>query len=152
MPAPLDPATVPLPTSHYDVQEIEVPGYTGDLDGEVQTMEAVIAHKVRPRSLMVFSSPSLVPKSPGSASISPVSTSAIEIGNPLRHVRTRSLPGGAPTPEFTEEEPECPIDQPSPTASEKTQLETMYEDDESAEYVDAAETSAGIAFTTEPEQ
>ncbi|KAI3287472.1 hypothetical protein DTO002I6_7775 [Penicillium roqueforti] len=152
MPPPLDPATVPLPTSHYDVQEIEVPGYTGDLDGEVQTMEAVIAHKVRPRSLMVFSSPSLVPKSPGSASISPVSTSAIEIGNPIRHVRTRSLPGGAPTPDFTEEEPEWPTDHPSPTASEKKQLETMYEDDESAEYVDAAETSPGIAITTEEEQ
>jgi hypothetical protein len=33
--------------SDYDVQEIEVPGYIGDLDGEVQTMQAVIA----PRNL-----------------------------------------------------------------------------------------------------
>ncbi|OQE42897.1 hypothetical protein PENCOP_c003G08896 [Penicillium coprophilum] len=150
-----DPATVPLPMSDYDVQEIEVPGYIGDLDGvhgEVQTMEAVVAHKVRPRSLMVFSSPSLVPKSPGSANSSPVSASAIEPGKSIRHVRTRSLPNGAPSPDSSEDEPESPTDHPSPTASEKTQLETMYEDDESAEYVDAAETTPGIAITTEQEE
>lgn len=150
IPPPFDPATVPLPMSDYDVQEIEVPGYIGDLDGEVQTMQAVVAHKVRPRSLMVFSSPSLVPKSPGSANSSPVSASAIEPGKSFRHVRTRSLPNGAPAPDSAEEEPESPTEHPSPTASEKKQLETMYEDDESAEYVDAAETTTpGIAFTTE---
>ncbi|KAJ5169721.1 uncharacterized protein N7500_002504 [Penicillium coprophilum] len=150
-----DPATVPLPMSDYDVQEIEVPGYIGDLDGvhgEVQTMEAVVAHKVRPRSLMVFSSPSLVPKSPGSANSSPVSASAIEPGKFIRHVRTRSLPNGAPSPDSSEDEPEFPTDHPSPTTSEKTQLETMYEDDESAEYVDAAETTPGIAITTEHDE
>ncbi|KAJ5700546.1 hypothetical protein N7536_003559 [Penicillium majusculum] len=152
IPPPFDPATVPLPTSDYDVQEIEVPGYIGDLDGEIQTMEAVVAHKVRPRSLMVFSSPSLVPKSPGSANSSPVSASAIEPGNSIRHVRTRSLPNGPPPPESPEEEPESPTDHPSPTASEKKQLETMYEDDESAEYVDAAETSPGISVTPEHEE
>ncbi|KAJ5448810.1 hypothetical protein N7445_003631 [Penicillium cf. griseofulvum] len=152
---PFDPATIPLPMSDYDVQEIEVPGYTGNLDrvyGEVQTMEAVVAHKVRPRSLMVFSSPSLVPKSPGSANISPVSASAIEPGKSIRHVRTRSLPNGTPPPDSTDEEPESPTDHPSPTASEKKQLETMYEDDESAEYVDAAETTPGVAITTEHEE
>ncbi|CAI7665449.1 unnamed protein product [Penicillium discolor] len=151
-PPPFDPATVPLPISDYDVQEIEVPGYIGDLDGEIQTMEAVVAHKVRPRSLMVFSSPSLVPKSPGSANSSPVSASAIEPGKSIRHVRTRSLPNGPPPPESSEEEPESPTDHPSPTASEKKQLETMYEDDESAEYVDAAETTPGIAVTPEHEE
>ncbi|CAP97605.1 Pc22g03170 [Penicillium rubens Wisconsin 54-1255] len=150
---PFDPATVPLPMSDYDVQEIEVPGYIGDLDGEVQTMQAVIAHKVRPRSLMVFSSPSLVPKSPGSVNSSPVSASAIEPGKSFRHVRTRSLPNEAATLNSAEEEPESPTDHPSPTASEKKQLETMYEDDESAEYVDAAETTTpGIAVTTEHEK
>ncbi|KAJ5374725.1 hypothetical protein N7517_006731 [Penicillium concentricum] len=150
-----DPAAVPLPMSDYDVQEIEVPGYTGNLDGvhgEVQTMEAVVAHKVRPRSLMVFSSPSLVPKSPGSANTSPVSASAIEPGKSIRHVRTKSLPNGAPPPDLTQEEPESPTEHPSPTASEKTQLETMYEDDESVEYVDAAETTPGIAITTEHDE
>jgi hypothetical protein len=150
MPPPIDPATIPLPNSDYDVQEIEVPGYIGDLEGEVQTMEAVVAHKVRPRSLMVFSSPSLLPKSPGSANNSPVSASAIEPGKFVRHLRSRSLPNGGPVP--THEDPEFPLDQPSPTPSEKKQLETMYEDDESAEYVDAAEDAVeitpGIAVTT----
>ncbi|KAJ5476628.1 hypothetical protein N7475_002357 [Penicillium sp. IBT 31633x] len=151
MPSPLDPSTVPLPMSDFDVQEIEVPGYIGDLEGEVQTMQAVVAHKVRPRSLMVFSSPSLVPKSPGSANSSPVSASAIEPGRSARHVRTRSLPGSEAIPPIaTQEEPESPTDHPSPTASEKKQLETMYEDDESAEFVDAAEIhTPGIAITTE---
>ncbi|CAG8906155.1 unnamed protein product [Penicillium egyptiacum] len=153
IPPPLDPATVPLPMSDYDVQEIEVPGYIGDLDGEVQTMQAVIAHKVRPRSLMVFSSPSLVPKSLGSVNSSPVSASAIEPGKSFRHVRTRSLPNEAPTTNSAEEEPESPTEHPSPTASEKKQLETMYEDDESAEYVDAAETTTpSIAVKTEHEE
>ncbi|KGO37723.1 hypothetical protein PEX1_079490 [Penicillium expansum] len=151
IPPPFDPAAVPLPMGDYDVQEIEVPGYIGDLDGEIQTMEAVVAHKVRPRSLMVFSSPSLVPKSSGSANSSPVSASAIEPSKSIRHVRTRSLPNGPPQPESPEEEPESPTDHPSPTASEKKQLETMYEDDESAEYVDAAETTSCIAVTEEHE-
>lgn len=153
IPPPFDPAAVPLPMSDYDVQEIEVPGYIGDLDGEIQTMEAVVAHKVRPRSLMVFSSPSLVPKSPGSANSSPVSASAIEPGNSIRHVRTRSLPNGPPPPESNEKELEPPTDHPSPTASEKKkQLETMYEDDESVEYVDAAETTPDIAVMPQHEE
>jgi hypothetical protein len=142
-------AAVPLPMSDYDVQEIEVPGYIGDME-EAQTMEAVVAHKVRPRSLMVFSSPSLLSKSSGSANGSPVSASAIEPAKSIRHIRARSLPNGGPLP--TQEDPESPLDQPSPTPSEKKQLETMYEDDESAEYVDAAEDAAemtpGIAGTT----
>ncbi|EKV07115.1 hypothetical protein PDIG_73890 [Penicillium digitatum PHI26] len=149
IPPPLDPATVPLPMGDYDVQEIEVPGYIGDLDGEIQTMEAVVAHKVRPRSLMVFSSPSLVPKSLGSTKNSPVGASAIEPGKSIRHFRTRSLPNDPPQPESAEEKPESPTDHPSPTVSERKQLETMYEDDESAEYVDVAETAPGNAVTTE---
>ncbi|KAJ6099613.1 hypothetical protein N7467_001148 [Penicillium canescens] len=146
---PLDPAMVPLPMSDYDVQEIEVPGYTGDLEGEVQTMQAVVAHKVRPRSLMVFSSPSLAPRSPGGDK-SPVSASAIDPPKLVRHVRSRSLPAAA-TNTPAEAEAEATPDQPSPTPSEKKRLETMYEDDESAEYVDAAETAPGVAITTEHE-
>ena len=146
---PLDPATVPLPMSDYDVLEIEVPGYTGDLEGEVQTMQAVVAHKVRPRSLMVFSSPSLAPRSPGGDN-SPVSASAIDPPKLVRHIRSRSLPTAA-TNTPAEAEAEATPDQPSPTPSEKKRLETMYEDDESAEYVDAAETAPGVAITTEHE-
>lgn len=150
-PAPLDPASVPLPMSDYDVQEIEVPGYSAELEGEVQTMEAVVAHKVRPRSLMVFSSPSLAPKSPGSSNGSPVSASAVETAKSLRHMRSRSLPNAAASPphEVQAEPTAAAEDQPSPSASEKNrQLETMYEDDESAEFVDAAESAPGIAITT----
>lgn len=152
--APLDPASVPLPMSDYDVQEIEVPGYSAELEGEVQTMEAMVAHKVRPRSLMVFSSPSLAPKSPNSNSGSPVSASAVESSKSLRHLRTRSLPNAAAVPpREAQEEPAAAEDQPSPSASEKNrQLETMYEDDESVEFVDAAESAPGIAITTSTEE
>lgn len=157
-PAPIDPADVPLPMSDHDIQEIEVPGYSAELEGEVQTMEAVVAHKVRPRSLMVFSSPPLAPRSPG-AGESPVSASAIENAS-LRHLRSRSLPN-APSPKLPVPEPShaenAPADQPSPsTSEERRQLETMYEDDESAEFVDAAESTEsaapGIAITTENDQ
>lgn len=155
LPAPVNPATIPLPMSDRDVQEIEVPGYSAELEGEVQTMEAVVAHKVRPRSLMVFSSPSLAPKSPGTGE-SPVSASAVENAMSLRHIRSRSLPNApsALPPLATESQPEeeC-ADQPSPsTSEEKKQLETMYEDDESAEYVDAAESAPGLAITTQSDE
>lgn len=144
----LDPASVPLPMSDYDVQEIEVPGYSADLDGEVQTMEAMVAHKVRPRSLMVFPSPSLTPKTPDSRDTSPVGVPAVEIAKNLRHLRSKSLPNTA-SPKHDVQANR----QPSPSASEKNkQLETMYEDDESAEFVDAAESAPGIAITTATEE
>ncbi|KAJ5125461.1 hypothetical protein N7526_007638 [Penicillium atrosanguineum] len=151
IPAPVNPADVPLPIGDYDVQEIEVPGYSHDLDGEVQTMEAVVAHKVRPRSLMVFPSPSLAPRSPGSKNQSPVSASAIENPKSLRHSRSRSLPNAAGGAREVQESAEG--EQPSPTSSEKAGiLDTMYEDDESAEFVDAAESALGLAITTPSEE
>ncbi|KAJ5569985.1 uncharacterized protein N7459_009415 [Penicillium hispanicum] len=146
LPAPLDPATVPLPMNDHDVQEIEVPGFSPEMEGEVQTMEAMVAHKVRPRSLMVFSSPSLVSKSRDG---SPVSASAVENPKSLRHARSRSLPNAPASPPSEVQAEDATPEQPSPSASEKNrQLETMYEDDESAEYVDAAESAPGIAITT----
>lgn len=151
IPAPVDPADVPLPIGDYDVQEIEVPGYLHDLDGEVQTMEAVVAHKVRPRSLMVFPSPSLAPRSPGSRNQSPVSASVVENPKSLRHARSRSLPNAAGSAREAQEPAED--EQPSPTSSEKARmLDTMYEDDESAEFVDAAESAPGLAITTPSEE
>lgn len=147
IPLPVDPTEVPLPMSDYDVQEIEVPGYSADLDGEVQTMQAVVAHKVRPRSLMVFSNPPLSRSSPGSRSASPVNAAIVEIAR-NRHSRSRSLPN-TPSPSREVEVELEVVDQPSPSASEENrQLETMYEDDESAEFVDAAESAPGIAITT----
>ncbi|KAJ5662333.1 uncharacterized protein N7477_009949 [Penicillium maclennaniae] len=151
VPAPVDPADVPLPMGDYDVQEIEVPGYLHDLEGEVQTMEAVVAHKVRPRSLMVFPSPSLAPRSPGSRNQSPVSASVIENPKPLHHARSRSVPNAAGSVREVQEPAED--EQPSPTSSEKARmLDTMYEDDESAEFVDAAESAPGLAVTTPSEE
>ncbi|KAJ5082770.1 hypothetical protein N7532_011813 [Penicillium argentinense] len=155
VPAPVDPAEIPLPMGDYDVQEIEVPGFSHELEGEVQTMQAVVAHKVRPRSLMVFTSPAIAPKSPG-ARDSPVSASAIDDPKALsRHARSRSLPNaaaGPPREVKTSEEPAVE-NAPSPSSSEKSkQLETMYEDDESAEFVDAAESAPGIAITTPIEE
>ncbi|KAJ5168123.1 uncharacterized protein N7482_003717 [Penicillium canariense] len=155
IPAPVDPATVPLPMGDYDVQEIEVPGYSAELEGEVQTMQAMVAHKVRPRSLMVLSSPSLAPKSPGSSNGSPVSAGAIDNAKSLRHARSRSLPNAAASPprQVPQADHAATADQPSPsTSEEKRQLETMYEDDESAEYVDAEENAPGIAITTSHEE
>lgn len=160
IPAAIDPITVPLPMSDYDVEEIEVPGYNPDMEGEVaQTMQAVVAHKVRPRSLMVVPSPSLVARSGNS----PLSASAVE--SPLlRHARSRSLPNhkSNPPPERQGEEVEeadavspgeaSPKSARSSRSSSKEKLETMYEDDESAEFVDAAESATGIAVTTENEE
>ncbi|KAF3389499.1 hypothetical protein F1880_004266 [Penicillium rolfsii] len=154
LPVPFDPAAVPLPIGDYDVQEIEVPGFSAELEGEVQTMEAVVAHKVRPRSLMVITSPSLAPKSPRSTG-SPVSAGAIDKKG-LRHARSRSLPNAAASPPrqtSKQAEPATPADQPSPRSSEeKKQLATMYEDDESAESMGAAEAPPSTASTTSHEE
>ncbi|KAJ5574756.1 hypothetical protein N7450_008655, partial [Penicillium hetheringtonii] len=151
-PPPVEPANIPLPIGDYDVQEIEVPGFSHELEGEVQTMQAVVAHKVRPRSLMVFTSPSIAPKSPG-ARDSPVSASAIDDPKMVRHIRSRSLPNAAAIPPRDIKTEPTSDDAPSPSASEKSkQLETMYEDDESAEFVDAAESAPGIAITTPIEE
>ena len=156
LPAPVDPAAIPLPIGDYDVQEIEVPGFSAELEDEVQTMEAVVAHKVRPRSLMVFTSSSLTPKSPGKNG-SPLSAGAIDNAKSLRHARSRSLPNAAASPPrvprqtFQEAEPAVAADQPSPQLSEeKKHLETMYEDDESMEFVDAVEIAPGTAITGVP--
>lgn len=152
---PLDPADIPLPMSDTDVQEIEVPGYTLESEAEFQTMQAVVAHKVRPRSLMVVPSPVMLTKSDRG----PLSASAVE--GKMRHGRSRSLPNAEKKMPLKEadEEAEETVDpaQPSPKSApcsrsssrEQVQLETMYEDEDEAEFVDAAETAPGIAVTTE---
>lgn len=138
----IDPVSVPLPMGENDVQEIEQPDLPDTETGEIQTMQAVVAHKVRPQSLMVLTLQS--PKSPGSNISSPVNPKAGS-GPSVRHGRSRSLPS-APRP------PTVPtVDVPttdvavadgddsvtrrsSPTASEKRRhLETMYEQEEREE-------------------
>ncbi|KAJ5638039.1 hypothetical protein N7490_007918 [Penicillium lividum] len=158
-PAPIDPIAVPLPMGDHDIDEIEVPGYNPDMEDEVaHTMQAVVAHKVRPRSLMVVPSPSLVTRSGNS----PMSASAVE--SPMfLHARSRSLPNHKEDlPQVSQEqaeEDEASPGQSSPKSSrsarspsKEKQLETMYEDDESTEFVDAAESIMGIAVTTENEE
>ncbi|OJJ97919.1 hypothetical protein ASPACDRAFT_753, partial [Aspergillus aculeatus ATCC 16872] len=129
-PKDVDPALVPLPLNDHDIQEIEVPGYLPELEtGEIQTMQAVVAHKVRPHSLMVLTLPS--PRSPSSNGNSPL-TPKLQTVTITRHARSRSLPNAGPGEETPE--PEQFPERPSPTASEeRRRLETMYEHDEDDE-------------------
>ncbi|KAB8260087.1 hypothetical protein BDV32DRAFT_54000 [Aspergillus pseudonomiae] len=122
IPKEVDPASVALPIGDHDIEEIE--GFTSDGEGAevVQTMQAVVAHKVRPHSLMVLTLPS--PRSPTSP-ITPLSAKF------SRHVRAKSLPDSTPQEPVDADQT---ADQPSPTASdEQKPLETMYEHDEDDE-------------------
>ncbi|OJJ49264.1 hypothetical protein ASPZODRAFT_129687 [Penicilliopsis zonata CBS 506.65] len=143
----VDPGSIPLPESEHDVQEIEIPGFSVDPDVEsdgegesaiveMVTMQAVVAHKVRPRSLMVFSS---VPSSPQStcssgSSSSSLSTSptAIRTPKPVRHARSRSLPSSPRTlvPGSPIVATETRRVMPRSPSDEQRPLETMYENDE----------------------
>ncbi|PLB40084.1 uncharacterized protein BDW47DRAFT_102217 [Aspergillus candidus] len=121
--AAADPAMIPLPLGDHDVQEIEGSRGSHDMDrGEV--VQAMVAHKVRPHSLMVLTLPPRSPCSSGNSPITPMSQG----GQPNRHVRARSLPNAA---EDAAEAAEQPAGRSSPTASEeRRRLETMYEHDE----------------------
>ncbi|KAL4896791.1 hypothetical protein BDV59DRAFT_199141 [Aspergillus ambiguus] len=130
-PAELDPASVPLPMNEHDVEEIQNPAFAPDAEGAevVQTMEAVVAHKVRPHSLMVLTLPS--PRSPSSSGStpSPITPNSASGSKPTRHVRSRSLPNASYDVETPPEE-QIAEQRPSPTAEERQQLETMYEHEE----------------------
>ena len=132
---PADPAMIPLPLGDRDVQEIEGPRRSHDMDrGEV--VQAMVAHKVRPHSLMVLTLPPRSPCSSGNSPITPMSQG----GQPNRHVRARSLPNAA---EDAAEAAEQPAGRSSPTASEeRRRLETMYEHDEEEEEEAGGEESA----------
>ena len=157
----VDPASIPLPMSEHDVPEILIPGFSVDpAVGEVQTMEAVVAHKVRPRSLMVIPSPT---RSPSSASSSPADSQRPRLN---RHGRSRSLPNNSYFPDVTSAadniaesketapEPQQPVEQvSSPTPSEERQrLETMYEQEEPTDSQTglAVSTPTADEFTKEP--
>lgn len=138
----VDPVSVPLPIGENDVQEIEQPDLQDTETGEIQTMQAVVAHKVRPQSLMVLTLQS--PKSPGSNTSSPVNPKAGG-GPSARHARSRSLPSAprpptvptvdVPTTDIAATDEDDSITRrSSPTASEKRRrLETMYEQEEREE-------------------
>ncbi|KAL5343782.1 hypothetical protein BJX70DRAFT_393830 [Aspergillus crustosus] len=134
----IDPACVPLPMSKDDVREIEHHDLSQDIEtGEIQTMQAMVAHKVRPHSLMVLTLQSPKTSSQTNSPATPVSRSAPA----TRHNRSRSLPSAACPPEVPDTDladkpvPTVPSDstarKPSPTASEeRRRLETMYEQEE----------------------
>ena len=97
-----DPCSVPLPPSPIPeaeqemepqnpetAKDVETPKSTADAEFEVVAMEAVVAHKVRPRSLVVLPS-SASQKSSDSGS--PVDPSSPRIPKPIHHVRSKSLP------------------------------------------------------------
>lgn len=152
----IDPASIPLPMSEHDIKEILIPGFSAEPEGEIQTMEAVVAHKVRPRSLMVLPSPSL----PRSHSVASSPVTASESRPKLnRHARSRSLPNNSYFPldiVAAQEEAATPTDAGaieqedvqnivSPTPSEeRRRLETMYEQDESVD----PESQTGLAIST----
>ncbi|GIC90610.1 uncharacterized protein Aud_007048 [Aspergillus udagawae] len=134
----LDPASVALPMSEHDVEEIEIPGFVADLDGsevhdihEVRTMQAVVAHKVRPRSLMVLTL--APPKSPSPTGNSPITPLSAQSARVTRHVRSRSLPSTSyPEEDIPNDVPASQANSPS-TTEEQKRLETMYEHDEDDE-------------------
>ncbi|KAI7974732.1 hypothetical protein EIK77_003880 [Talaromyces pinophilus] len=83
-PKSVEPANIALPMNDKDIDEIEVPGLWVDIE-EVQTMQAAIAQKVRPRSLIVSRSGSLTPTSPNGARTWPATNSP-------KHHRSQSVP------------------------------------------------------------
>lgn len=145
----VDPASIPLPTTEHDVREIEIPGISTDPVGEVQTLEAVVAHKVRPRSLMVFSNPSNSPRSPSSTASSPLVPPSQQSPKAHRHCRSRSLPNASYFPDrpWGEEHTATPAaGEITPATSEEgKRLETMYENDEQ----DPADVKTGLAISSD---
>ncbi|KAL4920019.1 hypothetical protein BDW62DRAFT_199430 [Aspergillus aurantiobrunneus] len=127
----VDPVSVPLPMRENDVEEIENPEFVDAETGEVQTMQAVVAHKVRPQSLMVLTLQS--PRSSSSQASSPATPVAGSAPS-SRHARSRSLPSAPCLPDVPlSEQVQSAQRRPSasPTASEeRRRLETMYEHEE----------------------
>jgi hypothetical protein len=83
-PKSVEPANIALPMNDKDIDEIEVPGLGVGVE-EAQTMQAAIAQKVRPRSLIVSRSGSLTPTSPNGAGTWPATNSP-------KHHRSQSVP------------------------------------------------------------
>ncbi|CBF85863.1 uncharacterized protein ANIA_01940 [Aspergillus nidulans FGSC A4] len=153
----IDPVSIPLPMGENDVEEIENEDFPDFDTAEIRTMQAVVAHKVRPQSLMVLTLQS--PKSPSSHTGSPITPISARSAPPLsRHARSRSLPSPTCPSEAPEVDPAYPVPRrPSPAASEeRRRLDTMYEHEEreEAETVkeDKGRKLAGLTTELKPEQ
>ena len=157
-----DPSSIPLPPSpipeaeqELDSQttkakDMETPKSAAD-EFEVVAMEATVAHKVRPRSLMVMPS-SASQKSVSSASSSPVSPSFPRVPKAIRHVRSRSLPDDY-TRKAHADLSNLPLPRPrSPTTTSvdrQKHLSTMIERDEQPDPLTSSEFKMPGSF--EPE-
>lgn len=122
----VDPVSVALPVTENDAREIEAPV---DVDGEVETMQATVAQKVRPRSLMVSNTGLLTPTSPTGSSPNTIPSASDAAFS--RHSRTRSLPippNTLPTPSSDEDSANGGESGRRP--EERPSLETMYESEE----------------------
>ncbi|KAL4764104.1 uncharacterized protein BDW70DRAFT_148091 [Aspergillus foveolatus] len=143
-PSEIDPVSIPLPMGENDVEEIENEDFPDFDTAEIRTMQAVVAHKVRPQSLMVLTLQS--PKSPSSHTSSPITPISARSAPPLsRHARSRSLPS-----------PTCPSEAPEvDPAYPRRRLDTMYEleEREEAETVkeDKGRKLAGLTTESKPE-
>lgn len=151
-----DPSSIPLPRSptveaqdqaDIQVKEFGTPWLLNDADFEAVTLEAVVAHKVRPRSLMVFSSSSASHKSGSSNSSSPTNASSPQVSKPVRHTRSRSFPNDTYNSSGSLTLDPRTIHQPCAQALEQKHLDTMPERDEPAESV---QRETGISVTSAP--
>lgn len=123
-----------------DAHEVEIPTSSADGDFEIVTMEAVVAHKVRPRSLMVFASS---PKTATSSASSPIIAPAPqEPKSTTRHARSKSLPNDSYAPLNSSNEDQKDGRTSRSPSLEQKHLDTMYERDEPAESV---EPEAGVS-------
>ncbi|KAI9372910.1 hypothetical protein BJX61DRAFT_415054 [Aspergillus egyptiacus] len=152
-PAEVDPASIPLPINENDVQEIDRDVPQDVESGEIQTMQAVVAHKVRPHSLMVLNL--LPPKTPSPQGGSPATPDPHTPVTPVTlHARSRSLPSPtSPPDQEVPEEPAQTARKPSSTASEeRRRLETMYEQEErdETERVEENEVERTVSKTESP--
>jgi hypothetical protein len=86
-PKSVEPADIALPINDDDVKEIEIPGIC-DVE-EAEPMQAAVAQKVRPRSLIVSRSGSMTPTSSSSPNGTPGTWPAT---NSPQHARSQSVP------------------------------------------------------------
>ena len=148
----VDPAEIPLPMTDFDIQEIEYPALTPpDSEEEVQTHRAVLAQRVRPRSMMVF------PARSNSVfhSNSPVISSNPPSPKLARRVRSRSLPSASYFPGPPWEVKPAVEEQDAPHANEETvsapsddgkEVEHTHEHDEKINPFDGR---TGLAISTD---
>lgn len=90
----IDPASIPLPMSEDDIDEIEVPGFIRQSQPGINEMRS-LKQNLRPRSMVVFPAAGGILPPPENESTSPTPLTPVRLFE--HHQRSRSLPG----PEYT---------------------------------------------------